>query len=133
MEKISIKTNFKTELQDITSLIKKIVAENNIKNGFCILYVPHTTASLIINENADPAVKRDILAHLSKLIPLDANYTHLEGNAAAHIKSSIVGQHKILFIQDKKLLLGTWQGIFFAEFDGPRNREIWIEFYENKS
>ncbi len=124
---ISVRTNSKTELISITDKIEDIVRKSKVKNGVCLVYVPHTTAAITINEDADPAVKADILKELNKIIPFSDNYSHMEGNSAAHIKSTIVGMEKNIIIKDGKLLLGTWQGIFFCEFDGPRNRKVYIK------
>ncbi len=124
---ISVRTNSKTELISITDKIENIVRKSKVKNGVCLVYVPHTTAAITINEDADPAVKADILKELNKIIPFSDNYSHMEGNSAAHIKSTIVGMEKNIIIKDGKLLLGTWQGIFFCEFDGPRNRKVYIK------
>lgn len=124
---ISIQTKFRTELIDITHHILEKIKKNPIKDGLCIIYVPHTTAGIIINENADPDVIYDIQNTLDKLIPWKGNYAHCEGNSAAHIKASIVGTSQTLLIEEGNLLLGKWQGIFFAEFDGPRMRNIIIK------
>ncbi len=121
---LKVKTRAKTELIDITSEIQNLVRSSSIKEGFCMLYVPHTTAAVTINESADPSVKSDILMILNKIIPWEAGYRHLEGNSPAHIKSTIVGASELIAIENEKLVLGTWQGIFFCEFDGPRNRKI---------
>ena len=127
MEKIFVKTNSHTEFLDITSEVKEIVKNSKVKNGICFLYVPHTTASIFINENADPSVREDIENFLEKLVPEKGNYQHLEGNSASHIKSALLGSSLSIFVEDGNLLLGTWQGIFFAEFDGPRRREVWVK------
>ena len=121
---IPIKTNSKNEIIDITSEVEAIVSKVKVKEGICNIYCPHTTAGLIINENADPSVKDDILMELSKLVPEDDNYTHTEGNSSAHIKSSLIGVSLNVPIVNGKLLLGTWQGIMFCEFDGPRSRKV---------
>ena len=127
MEKFFIETNSHTEFLEITSEVKEIVKNSKVKNGICFLYVPHTTASIFINENADPSVREDIENFLEKLVPEKGNYQHLEGNSASHIKSALLGSSLSIFIEDGNLLLGTWQGIFFAEFDGPRRREVWVK------
>jgi len=116
---------------DITSEIKKVVEKNKIKNGIVHIFCPHTTAGITINENYDPSVKEDITETLNKLIPYHSRYSHSEGNADAHIKAAIIGSSRSLFIEDGKLVLGTWQGIFFCEFDGPRTREIWVKITSN--
>jgi len=111
---------------DITSEVQRIVHESALTQGLCCVYVPHTTAGVTINENADPSVRKDILAELNKVIPFEDNYTHVEGNSAAHIKSSIVGHSVIIPIEEGRLVLGTWQGIYFCEFDGPRSRRVLV-------
>ncbi len=130
IETISIKTGAHSELIDITSQVLKVVQKSNVNNGICVVYVPHTTAGVTINENADPSVKKDILKELDKFVPWNDNYSHLEGNAAAHIKASIMGSSVTVIIHSGKLFLGTWQGIFFSEFDGPRNRKIYVKIIE---
>ena len=127
MKRIDVRTTRRIELVDITDRIQKMVTESKVKQGICFLYVPHTTAGITINENADPSVKRDILNTFNKLIPEGVGYTHSEGNADSHIKSSILGNCLHIFIEDSQLCLGTWQGIFFAEGDGPRRREVWVK------
>lgn len=127
MKRIIVQTRSKTELKDITSDVKKAVEESKVKKGVCVIFVPHTTAALTINENADPSVKEDILSELNKLIPFDGGYRHTEGNSAAHIKSSIIGCSKSIMVENGRLLLGTWQGVYFCEFDGPRQREVWVK------
>jgi secondary thiamine-phosphate synthase enzyme len=117
---------------DITSEIQQVIDEAGIKNGICCLYVPHTTAGITINEGADPSVVSDIQRTLSKLIPNNLNYSHMEGNSDAHIKSTVVGASKTVIIDDGKLLLGTWQSIFFCEFDGPRHRRVLVKLISDK-
>jgi secondary thiamine-phosphate synthase enzyme len=121
---LSVKTRKTTELIDITSDINKHIQKSAIDQGLCMLYVPHTTAAVTINESADPSVKSDILMILNQIIPWQANYRHLEGNSPAHIKSTLVGSSELIAIENGRLVLGTWQGIFFCEFDGPRNRKV---------
>jgi secondary thiamine-phosphate synthase enzyme len=115
------------ELVDITRDVQSAVKESGIDNGVCYIYFPHTTAGLIINEGADPAVAQDILNALNKLVPANAGYEHMEGNSDAHIKVSIVGTSKTVFVERGTFSLGTWQSIFFAEFDGPRNRAVRVK------
>jgi len=124
MREIRISTTSRAELFDITSEVQKAVAESGVRDGVCHIYVPHTTAGITINENADPSVRQDILMELDKIVPFQDNYRHLEGNAAAHIKASMVGSSETILVEAGKLLLGTWQGIFFCEFDGPRSRRV---------
>lgn len=127
LNKLSIRTHSRSELMDITALVRDVIHKSKIENGICYVFVPHTTAGITINENADPSVRQDILVELDKLVPWQGDYTHLEGNAAAHIKASLVGSSETIPIEKGDLALGTWQGVFFAEFDGPRRREVWIK------
>ena len=127
MQKINIKTSRRIDLIDITGQAQEIVSKSKVKKGICFVFCPHTTAGLTINENADPSVRYDIINTLDKLVPENAGYAHSEGNADSHIKSSIFGSSLTIFIEDGNLALGTWQGIFFCESDGPRPREIWIK------
>jgi len=124
MGEIRVSTKSRTELVDITSQVQDAVRESGVLDGICHVYVPHTTAGITINENADPSVRQDILMELNKMVPFEDSYKHLEGNAAAHIKASIVGSSETILVEGGRLLLGTWQGIFFCEFDGPRNRRV---------
>ena len=127
LKTININTPQREILMDITSKISKIVSESSIQKGVCRLFVPHTTAGITINENADPSVKKDIINYLRKLIPQNAGFRHMEGNSDAHIKSTLVGPSLEILINNKRLVLGTWQGIMFSEFDGPRNRRLHIQ------
>lgn len=131
MIELSITTKNKEEFIDITERVVNVINQEiktkNIKEGIVVLYVPHTTAGCLINENADPAVRKDIIEFLSQYIPSNKKYHHLEGNADAHIKSSIIGNSISLIISNGEIVLGSWQGIFFCEFDGPRNRKIFIQ------
>jgi len=111
---------------DITRTIEEDVRSSGLKEGLCVVYVPHTTAAVTINEDADPSVKEDVLRQLKVLVPRDGNYSHGEGNSDAHIKSSLLGVSQIIPIHEGRLVLGTWQGIFFCEFDGPRNRRFYV-------
>jgi secondary thiamine-phosphate synthase enzyme len=126
-KQVRVKTNSSTEFIDITQDIQKLVGESGIRSGVCYLSAPHTTAAITINENADPSVIRDIIKGLNKVIPFDDNYMHSEGNSAAHIKSSIIGASTALIIEDGRLALGTWQAVFFCEFDGPRDRRVLVK------
>lgn len=132
MEKITIKTNSRIELLDITDKIQNTVAKSKVKDGICFIFCPHTTAGLTINENADPSVQRDIVQMLNKLVPASAGYAHSEGNSDSHIKSSLLGQSLNIFIEDDRLALGAWQGIYFYEGDGPRTREVWVKVMSNQ-
>lgn len=124
MPEIRVSTSSHTELVDITTDVQRAVSESGVQDGICYIYVPHTTAGVTINENADPSVREDILMELNRVIPLQDNYKHLEGNSAAHIKASIVGSSETILVERGRLVLGTWQGIFFCEFDGPRSRRV---------
>jgi secondary thiamine-phosphate synthase enzyme len=119
-----VKSGSRTQLIDITAEVQTVLREAGIREGLCMIFVPHTTAAVTINENADPTVKSDILKVLNQVIPFEANYGHMEGNSAAHIKSSLVGASELVALVDGRLQLGTWQGIFFCEFDGPRRRRV---------
>lgn len=127
MERISVRTGRRQEFVEITGIVEDAVKKSGVKSGICYIYVPHTTCGLTINENADPSVKADILSKLEELIPENGRYSHLEGNSDAHIKSSILGHCLSVIIEEGSLQLGTWQGIFLCEFDGPRTRQIWIK------
>ena len=120
MKEINVRTNSRTEMIDITSLVQAAVEERKVKSGICVVFTPHTTAAVTINENADPDVPPDILSALERAFPQTANYRHAEGNSPAHVKSSLVGASELVMIEDGRLVLGTWQSIFFCEFDGPR-------------
>lgn len=124
---LEVYTQKRTHFEDITAEIREIVSQLEIEEGICYIYIPHTTAGVFINENADPDVKWDIEQTLEKLVPWEERYKHIEGNAAAHIKSILVGTSASIPIHKGKLMLGTWQGIFFAEFDGPRTRKVIVK------
>ena len=123
---ISVKTRSRTEFVDITGEVSDSVGGSGIKNGICVIYVPHTTAAVTINENADPSVPADIQMELNKRIPFEDGYRHMEGNSAAHVKSSLVGCSETIIVENGSLALGTWQGIYFCEFDGPRTRRVHV-------
>ncbi len=127
METIHIQTRAHTEFVDITSEVQKVVSSSNVREGIVQIFVPHTTAGVTINEGADPAVKRDILAVLDLIIPENFDYHHLEGNSPSHIKASLMGSSVQVIVESGKLVLGTWQKIFFCEFDGPRRRKVWVK------
>jgi len=121
-----VSSKSRAELVDITEKVQACVRQSGVQEGICVLSVPHTTAGLTVNENWDPSVKADLLATLERLVPWQANYHHVEGNAAAHIKASLVGNSQTLLVQGGVLVLGTWQGIFLAEFNGPRQRQVLV-------
>ena len=126
MTKFTVRTNARCEMIDITDRIATLVRESGIRDGSCRVFVPHTTAAVTINENADPDVPRDILASLDRVIPLSDHYRHAEGNADAHVKASLLGSSQTVFIENGRLVLGRWQSFFFCEFDGPRTREVLV-------
>jgi secondary thiamine-phosphate synthase enzyme len=127
---LTVKTRAQTELVDITAEVEKRVAESGARQGLCLVTVPHTTAGVTINENADPSVRLDLLMVLNQIVPWRADYRHLEGNSPAHVKSTLVGSSQIIAIAGGRLVLGTWQGIFFCEFDGPRSRKVHVRIIE---
>lgn len=130
LKKINVKTNGRTEMLDITRLVQQAIRETGITSGICTVFVPHTTAGVTINENADPDVVTDILKEMNKVIPFDDGYLHMEGNSAAHIKASLFGFSQQVIVEEGRPLLGTWQGIYFCEFDGPRNRQVYVKVIE---
>lgn len=125
---LTIKTNSQTEMIDITDQVQRRLDDQALNDGICMIYVPHTTAAVTINESADPSVRKDILMVLNEMVPWKAPYRHLEGNSPAHIKTSLVGSSELVQVKNGRLVLGTWQGIFFCEFDGPRTRKTHITF-----
>ena len=127
IRQLRVKTSSRTELVDITTGVQRLVAESGVRSGICYVYVPHTTSAVTINENSDPNVGRDILKELNKVIPFDDQYGHSEGNSAAHIKASLVGVSETVMVEEGRLMLGTWQAIFFCEFDGPRDRRVQVK------
>ncbi|MHB2150763.1 secondary thiamine-phosphate synthase enzyme YjbQ [Calditrichota bacterium LG25] len=127
MVKLDIRSTSRTEMIDITHEVQKVVANSGLQSGLAVIFVPHTTAAVTINENADPTVQKDILYEINKVIPFEDGYHHFEGNSAAHIKSSLFGSSQTIIVENGQLQLGTWQGIYFCEFDGPRNRKIWVQ------
>ncbi|MCK9573132.1 MAG: secondary thiamine-phosphate synthase enzyme YjbQ [Candidatus Omnitrophica bacterium] len=132
MDSIAINTKKRNEFIDITSQVEKIVKDSKIKDGLCVVFCPHTTAALTINENADPSVKKDIISHLEELVPVGKGFSHSEGNSDAHIKASLLGSSLNVIIEEGNLALGPWQGIYFCEFDGPRNRNIYVKLIGEK-
>jgi len=132
LKKINVKTGQRTQLINISGEIQKAVEEAGLEHGLVTVFVPHTTAAVTINENADPDVPRDILHEINKVIPFEDSYRHFEGNSAAHIKSSLVGAGETIIVENGRLQLGTWQGVFFCEFDGPRNRQVWVQVIKHE-
>ena len=125
-----VKTSEHSQMIEITAEIRRIVAESGVKDGICTVFIPHTTAAVTINENADPDVVRDLIMELNKIVPWEDGYHHAEGNSAAHLKSSMTGFSQQIIIEDGRLVLGTWQGIYFCEFDGPRHRKVYVKIME---
>ncbi len=130
-KRFEVATSKHNQMIDITSKVRACVKESGIKEGLCTVFIPHTTAGVTINENADPDVVRDMLMELNKIVPLSDGYHHYEGNSAAHIKSSMMGFSEQIIIENGNLLLGTWQGIYFCEFDGPRQRKALVNIIES--
>lgn len=128
MKTLSVRTSASGSFENITSLVQQSVTESGINEGMCFVYIPHTTAGITINEAADPDVVRDMLMELNKIVPLSDGYAHAEGNSAAHIKSSMMGFTASVPVSGGRLVLGTWQGIYLCEFDGPRTRRVHIQF-----
>ena len=129
---LTVKTRSQTELVDITADVSRKVAQSGVREGLCMLYVPHTTAAVLINESADPSVSADILMVLNQVVPWKADYRHMEGNSPAHVKAALVGCSQTIAIENGALVLGTWQGIFFCEFDGPRQRKVHLRILEGQ-
>ncbi len=127
MDEISVNTNTHSEMIDITAKVSAVLKKTGVKSGICTVFTPHTTAGITINENADPDVPMDVIKEMGKVIPLNDGYAHNEGNSAAHIKSSLFSCSETVIIENGALMLGTWQSIFFCEFDGPRNRKVWVQ------
>jgi secondary thiamine-phosphate synthase enzyme len=124
---LKISTKLREDLIDITDLVLEKIEQSGIKNGIAVIFIPHTTAAILINENSDPMVKKDVLEYYKRNVPLDYDYHHVEGNSDAHIKSTLIGNNLTLIIENSKVILGSWQGIFFCEFDGPRIRKVYIK------
>jgi len=127
LKTLSVKTSSQTEMVDVTGQVQQELSKSGVGEGRLTLYVPHTTAAITINEGADPAVKADILMVLNQMVPWKANYRHMEGNSPAHVKASLIGSAETVIISGGRLVLGTWQRIFFCEFDGPRNRKLHLQ------
>ncbi len=126
MDVIHLQTRRRVEFLDITGKVQEVVSRSGVRSGIVVVYSPHTTAGLTVNEHADPAVREDIADTLTDLVPRERAYRHLEGNADSHVKTSLMGPSLTLIVEDGKIQLGTWQGIFFCEFDGPRSRKVWV-------
>jgi secondary thiamine-phosphate synthase enzyme len=126
IQTFQVRTSAQTEFIDVTRSIQEAVKKTGVEDGICAIFVPHTTAAITINENADPSVVHDMMMALNKIVPMKDQYRHMEGNSPSHIKASLVGCSQVVFVESGKLVLGTWQGIFFCEFDGPRNRKVHV-------
>lgn len=129
--RLNVKTTAHTQMVDVTAQIQKAVTESGVREGICTVFVPHTTAAVTINENADPDVVRDFTMEINKIVPWEDGYRHMEGNSAAHLKSSMIGFSEQVIIEDGRLLLGVWQGIYFCEYDGPRSRKLLVKIRED--
>lgn len=132
METLDVRSRSRVEFLDITSKVRDVISRSGVRDGIAVVYVPHTTAAVTINESADPAVAKDIMNKLSELVPENGSYRHTEGNSDAHIKSTIVGNSVNLIISQGSPVFGTWQGVFFCEFDGPRNRKVIVQVVPTK-
>ncbi|WP_319777318.1 secondary thiamine-phosphate synthase enzyme YjbQ [Maridesulfovibrio sp.] len=128
METLQVRTDSREEMIDITGSVSQMIKDNGWQSGALLIYCPHTTGAITVNEGADPDVVRDITVNMRKLVPLRGDYRHMEGNSDAHIKTSMFGPDQMLIVEDGEIMLGTWQRIFFCEFDGPRSRKLWIQF-----
>ena len=124
---LNVRTDKHTQMKDITGQVRDAVRESGVKDGICMVFIPHTTAAVTINENADPDVVRDFTTEIGKIVPWEDGYYHFEGNSAAHLKSSMIGFSEQIIIEDGRLVLGTWQGIYFCEYDGPRSRKVLVK------
>jgi len=132
METLRVKTRRRTQLVDVTELVERVVGESGVDSGVCYVYVPHTTAGVTINEHADPDVASDLEGVFDRLVPHSGPYRHAEGNTDSHAKTVMVGTSRVIFVEKGKLALGTWQGVFLCEFDGPRERKIWVKVNADK-
>ncbi len=128
---MNIRTSKHTQMINITETVQKAVTESGVKSGICTVFIPHTTAAVTINENADPDVVRDFTMEINKIVPWEDGYQHMEGNSAAHLKASMIGFSEQIIIDDGRLVLGTWQGVYFCEFDGPRSRKLYLKIMED--
>ena len=131
IQTFQVKTTTQTEFIEITYSVQEALQKIGMRDGICLIFIPHTTAAVTINENADPSVIQDIVMELNKIVPFKDQYRHMEGNSPAHIKASLMGCSEIVLVESGKLFLGTWQGIFFCEFDGPRNRKVHVKMISN--
>ena len=130
---LRVSTSAHTQMLNITDMIQDAVTESGVRSGVCTVFIPHTTAAVTINENADPDVVRDFTMEINKLVPWEDGYRHMEGNSAAHLKASMIGFSEQIIIEGGRLVLGTWQGIYFCEYDGPRRRNVYVKIMEDPS
>ena len=126
----TVRTSAHTQMLDITAQVRKAIADSGVQNGLCVVYIPHTTAAVTVNENADPDVQTDFMKEINKIVPWEDGYYHAEGNSAAHLKASMMGFSETLIVDGGKPILGTWQGIYFLEYDGPRTRKVYVKVME---
>ena len=133
LTKLSVNTSKHTQMLNITDMIQRCVEDSGVRSGVCTVFIPHTTAAVTINENADPDVVRDFTMEINKLVPWEDGYRHMEGNSAAHLKASMIGFSEQIIIDGGRLVLGTWQGIYFCEYDGPRRRNVYVKIMEDPS
>jgi len=127
LQALQVETRTRVEFRDITGLIQKLIADSGVQNGVCFIFAPHTTAAILINENDDPALQKDLDNFLKQLAPRDGSYHHNDGNCDAHLKAALIGNSQALLIENGRLILGRWQGVFLCEFDGPRRRDIRVK------
>ena len=132
MQTFQVRTLTQTEFIDVTRSVQEAVRQTGVGDGICIIFIPHTTAAVMINENADPSVAQDMIMELNKIVPFKDHYRHTEGNSPSHIKASLLGCSQIVLVESGKLVLGTWQGIFFCEFDGPRDRKVHVKVISDR-
>ena len=128
--RLDVRTTAHTQMVEITREVQKVVSSSGIVDGICTVFVPHTTAAMTINENADTDVVRDFTTEIGKIVPWEDGYHHLEGNSAAHLKASMIGFSEQIIVEDGQLVLGTWQGVYFCEYDGPRSRKVYVKVTE---
>jgi secondary thiamine-phosphate synthase enzyme len=133
MQTLRVRTDRRTQLVDVTTAVERVVTASGVDSGICYVYVPHTTAGVAINEHADPDVASDLEGVFDRLVPRSGAYRHAEGNTDSHAKAVMVGASQVIFVEERKLVLGTWQGIFFCEFDGPRERKIFVQVEKSGS
>lgn len=132
MEVLKVRTDRRTQFLDVTEMVRRVAEKSGVESGICYVYVPHTTAGVTINEHFDPDVAADVEGVLDRLVPRSGAYRHSEGNSDSHAKAALVGTSQVIFVEEGKLALGKWQGVFFCEFDGPRERKVWVKVIEQR-